>query len=69
VRPGHGRHPHNAGYGHSLKDGIRDARYDLIAIEPVSADVDDYLKAGGTQKNFIDYGDFIGSNSNVTLAG
>ena len=26
------RHPHNAGYGHSLKDGIRDARYDLIAI-------------------------------------
>jgi glycosyltransferase involved in cell wall biosynthesis len=26
------RHPHNAGYGHSLKDGIRDARYELIAI-------------------------------------
>jgi len=26
------RHPHNAGYGHSLKDGIRNARYDLIAI-------------------------------------
>lgn len=26
------RHPHNAGYGHSLKDGIRDARYDFIAI-------------------------------------
>lgn len=26
------RHPHNAGYGHSLKDGIRDAHYDLIAI-------------------------------------
>jgi glycosyltransferase involved in cell wall biosynthesis len=26
------RHPQNAGYGHSLKDGIRDARYDLIAI-------------------------------------
>jgi glycosyltransferase involved in cell wall biosynthesis len=26
------RHPHNAGYGHSLKDGIRNARYDLVAI-------------------------------------
>jgi glycosyltransferase involved in cell wall biosynthesis len=26
------RHPHNAGYGHALKDGIRDARYDLVAI-------------------------------------
>jgi polyisoprenyl-phosphate glycosyltransferase len=26
------RHPHNAGYGHSLKDGIRSARYELVAI-------------------------------------
>jgi glycosyltransferase involved in cell wall biosynthesis len=26
------RHPHNTGYGHSLKDGIRGARYDLVAI-------------------------------------
>lgn len=26
------RHPHNAGYGHSLKDGIRSATYDTIAI-------------------------------------
>ena len=26
------RHPHNVGYGHSLKDGIHAARYDTIAI-------------------------------------
>jgi glycosyltransferase involved in cell wall biosynthesis len=25
-------HPHNVGYGHSLKDGIRAAQYDLVAI-------------------------------------
>lgn len=26
------RHPHNVGYGHSLKDGIRNATYDMVAI-------------------------------------
>jgi glycosyltransferase involved in cell wall biosynthesis len=26
------RHPHNVGYGRSLKDGIRAARYDTIII-------------------------------------
>jgi glycosyltransferase involved in cell wall biosynthesis len=25
-------HPHNAGYGHSLKDGIRSAKFDMVAI-------------------------------------